>query len=113
MAAQTVDLRVQIVRFVLDHQPPIVACEVVDADGRRHTFIDKVLIFLDRNLDADSEYPQAGAVQCVVLDRWCDTQGRKLVRINTAVPDSVESTEGLSEFVVLQTQISVLSGLLP
>jgi hypothetical protein len=103
---ETVDLHVQIVRFVLDHQPPIVACEVVDADGHCRTFIGKVWMFSDRILDANSEYPQTGAVRCTVLNRWCDASGREPVRVNTGDPDSIESTEGLSEFVVLQTQVS-------
>ena len=103
---EVVNLTIQIVWFVVDHQPPIVACELVDAEGRCHTFIDKVWIFLDRTLDADSEYPQTGAVRCAVLNRWRDGHGRDLVRINTADPDFVESTEGLSEFVVPQTQVS-------
>jgi hypothetical protein len=32
--------------------------------------------------------------------------GRELASISTADPYSIESSEGLSEFVVLQTQIS-------
>ena len=107
--SQTVDLHVQIVRFVLDHQPAIVACEIIDADGQRHTFIDKVWMFLDQNLNADSAYPLSGAIRCAVLKRWRDASGRELVSVNTADPDFIESTEGLSEFVVLQHQISTLA----
>jgi hypothetical protein len=99
-------LHVQIVRFTQDHQPGFVACEFFDADGQCHTIIDKVPIFLDRFLDATSEYPQVGEVRCTVLDQWCDERGRDLVRINTDDPYHIESTEELSEFVVFQTQIS-------
>ena len=102
----TVDLHVQIVRFVLDHQPAIVTCEIVDAGGSRHTFIGKVWMFLDQNLNADSPYPLPGAIRCAVLNRWRDASGRELVEVNTADPDFIESTEELSEFVVLQDQIS-------
>jgi hypothetical protein len=42
-----------------------------------------------------------------VLNRWEDGKGRKFVRINTAKPLDIESTDGLSEFVVLSTQLSV------
>jgi hypothetical protein len=80
-----VDLTVRIVRFVLDHQPPM---------------------FLAGTLDAHSVYPQTGAVRCSVLRRWRDAGGREFVRISTADPDCIESSEGLSEFVVLQTQVS-------
>jgi hypothetical protein len=102
----TVDVHVQIVRFVLDHQPAIVACEIVDAGGSRHMFIDKVWMFLDQNLNADSPYPVSGAIRCAVLNRWRDASGRELGEVNTADPDFIESTEGLSEFVVLLGQIS-------
>jgi len=46
----------------------------------------------------------------VVLNRWRDTSERDLVRISTADPYGIESSEGLSEFVVLKTQISMPSG---
>ena len=66
------ELAVQIVRFVDDTQPGVVACEFSDADGRRHTLIDKVPIFTTEHLDASSAYPQGGAVRCEVLSRWRD-----------------------------------------
>ncbi len=105
MMPQIVDLAVQIVRFVDDYQPGIVACQFVDADGRRHTLIDKAPIFSAETLDADSRYPRPGAARSV-LKRRCDACGRELASISTADPYSIESSEGLSEFVVLQTQIS-------
>ena len=36
-----VNLGVQIVRFVMEHQPPIVEAEFLDPEGRRQTFVDK------------------------------------------------------------------------
>ncbi len=106
MEPRSTNLQVQIVRFVLDHQPGFLACEFFDADGKCHTIIDKGPIFLDRLLDATSEYPQAGEVRCTLLEQWRDEHGRDLARINTDDPYHIESTEELSEFVVLQTQIS-------
>jgi hypothetical protein len=100
------ELEVQIVRFVEEHQPPIVAAEFSDAEGRRHTFVEKVAIFSSDWLRADSKYPQPGAIRCEIVARWQDAQGRRLVRVTTEKPDSVESTEGLSEFVVMSTQVS-------
>jgi hypothetical protein len=98
-------LAVEIVRFVDDHQPGWVECEFVDAEGRRHTIVDKVPILSLEPLEATSKYPQAGFVQCEVLNRWEDDKGRKLARISTARPIDIESTEGLSEFVVLSAQL--------
>lgn len=99
-------LAVKIVRLADDAQPGWVACEFVDAAGRRHTLIDKIPIFTDMALDVGSAYPQQGFVRCEVLARWRDELGRELLRVSTARPDSVASTEDLSEFVVLPSDVS-------
>jgi hypothetical protein len=111
MGPELAELAVEIVRFVDDDQPGIVACEFIDSDDRLHTFIDKISIFsADAHLDANSKYPQQGAVRCTVLNHWSDARGRGLVSISTAEPDGVESTAELVEFVVLSTQVSPISG---
>lgn len=92
----------------MDHQPPIVACEFPDADGRRHEVIDKVWMFSAKTLHAGSEYPQEGAIRCAVLAEWRDATGRDVVRISTANPDQIESTEERTEFVVLRDQVSMV-----
>src|SRR5262249_22536051 len=88
------NLAVQIVRFVDEDQPGWVASEFVDADGKCHTIIDKVPIFTEEDLGATSDYPRRGSAQCEVLAQWRDTRGRELVRITTARPCAIESTEG-------------------
>jgi hypothetical protein len=108
MPPSMAELRVQITRFVMDHQPPIVACEFPDADGRRHTVIDKVWMFSEQTLDAGSHYPQDGVIRCAVLAEWREAGGRELVQISSATPDQIESTEERSEFVVLREQISMV-----
>jgi hypothetical protein len=96
---------VQITRFVDDSFPGWVECEFLDAEGRRHHLIDKVPIFTTELLDATSTYPTEGIVRCEVLERSKDDMRAELVRVTTARPDTVESTEGLSEFVVFATQL--------
>jgi hypothetical protein len=105
-----VSLIVQIVRFEADDNPGWVACEFEDADGSRHTLIDKVPIFTIEMLDANSAYPQPGLVRCEVLNRLQDRGGKELIRVTTASPDGVESTQGLKEFVVLPPQLSMEKG---
>jgi hypothetical protein len=107
MASPMAELRVQITRFVMDYQPPIVACEFLDADGRRHTVIDKVWMFSEKTLDAASQYPQDGVIRCSVLAEWRDATGRDLVNISTANPDQIESIEDRSDFVVLLRQVNL------
>lgn len=97
---------IRIVGFVDSHQPGFVACELLDAQNRTHTFVDKVPVFTDAPLDGSSVYPQPGVVNCEVLSRWRDEAGRQLARITTARPYDVDSTEGISEFVVLAEQVT-------
>jgi hypothetical protein len=97
---------VQIVRFVEEHQPSIVACELVDAEGHTHTFIDKDAIFTTGySLFAESQYPQPGWIRSEILERWQDANGEELVRISTAKPDGVEACDGRSEFIVRASQL--------
>jgi hypothetical protein len=99
-------LSVQIVRIVDESQPGWVACEFTDAEGRRHTFEDKVPLFSEETLLAKLSLPRPGIVRCEELQRWRDAKGRELVRVSTSRPDGMESTEGLSEFTVLAKAVS-------
>lgn len=99
-------IQVSIIRFIDEHQPGFVEAEFADADGTSHTLVDKVPVFSLEDLWSDSVYPQPGFARCEVLARSEDSQGRKLARVTIAKPDSLESTRGLSEFVVLESQIS-------
>ena len=95
------NVAIQITSFVTPHNPGIVEGKLQDAEGVVHTFVDKVPLFTSEMLDASSQYPQNGDLECEVLSRWQSTSGQSLVRIRT-----IESTEGISEFVVLSSQIS-------
>jgi hypothetical protein len=103
MNAKLQNLEVQIVRFVDERFPGWVASEFEDANAIRHTIIDKVPIFTVEVIDENSFYPQSGSVSCEVVAQWQDDQGRSLVRIDMP---GLESTEGLSQFVVAATQLS-------
>lgn len=99
-------LAITIVRFVDDHQPGLVECEFADAEGRIHKIVEKIPLVTAADLWRDSTYPQPGSVACEVLRKWSDEHGRELARITTDRPWSIESTEGLSEFVMLSSQLS-------
>src|SRR5215471_11505967 len=104
---QMPELIVQIVRWVDDDpQPGIVACEFEDAEGYLHTVIEKQAVASEVCLDASSAYPRPGIIRCEVLTQWRDSKGRELARITTERPYSIETTEGLSEFVVLASQLA-------
>src|SRR5438128_103074 len=76
------DVAVQIVRFLDPHNPGVVECKLVDAEGFAHTFVDKVPIFTTEMLDAQSAYPQPGSIRCRIMSRSEDSGGRPLVRIS-------------------------------
>lgn len=99
-------LAVQIARFVDDHQPGFVACEFEDAEGVIQTLVDKIPMFTNDFLDADSRYPQPSSAPCIVLARWRDATGRHLVRISTEKPCCIETANGISEFTVLASQLT-------
>jgi hypothetical protein len=109
MSPKLVELAVEIVRFVDDYQPGIVECEFNDADGHRHTLRDKVPIFTTELLDAHIKYPRPGTARCTALSVWQDLLGRELIALSTAVPFSIRSIDGLSEFVVMQSQVSAVT----
>jgi len=104
-AWSSVNLVVQIVRYEDNHNPGWVAWEFQDAEGRLYTIVEKVPMFANKHLDATSVYPLPAVVRCEVVNRWQDKGGKEFVQISIAKPDSVESTEGLSEFVVLPSQL--------
>jgi hypothetical protein len=97
------ELRLQIVRFVDEHQPGFVDCEFTDADGQPHTIIDKVPVVSLEYLDARSTYPRPGAVRCQVLEQWRRADGVKVSRISLS--DGIETVDGRSEFVVAASEV--------
>jgi hypothetical protein len=100
------ELIVQIVRFVDEAFPGWAEAQFVDAQGQRHSLIDKIPIFTGEYLWTDSKYPAAGSVGCEVLERYQDENGQEVLRISTEKPGFVESTKGLTEFVVPASLIS-------
>jgi len=94
-------IAIEVSRFVDDDFPGFVECIFVDAAGQSHVFVDKIPIVTTENLEPTNDYPQPGAIRCEIEAEWVDAQGRSLARITTDRPDSVESADGQSCFVVL------------
>jgi hypothetical protein len=100
-----ISLVVQIERFVDEHFPGFVGCVLTDADGVRHEFIEKGPVVSMNDMRSGSVYPQPGRIACVIEDKWVDDLGRRLARVSTEKPWSVESVEGRTTFTVLEKQI--------
>jgi hypothetical protein len=98
-------LQVTITRFVDKHPPGIIECEFEDSQGKTHTVVEKFPIVTSEDLWEDSLYPRPGLLRCQVVDKIAGRVEPELVRITTEEPDHVETTEGLSTFIVLADQL--------
>lgn len=96
---------VLITRFVDDHQPGFVECFFVDALGETHTFVEKVPVVSTESLCATSPYPCDGVIECEIEEEWSDKMGRAVARVSTARPWGMESTTGLTRFIVVSSQL--------
>jgi hypothetical protein len=99
-------LRVSITAFADGGVPGWVECEMRDAEGDLHQFVEKVPVVSNEDLRHDSGYPRDGFIACGVISSWKDDLGRDLSRIDTAQPWGVESKAGITEFVVLSNDIN-------
>ena len=99
------NLAVQIVRLIDEHSPGFVECVLIDAEGGQHEFVEKGPVVSTSDLRSDSHYPQLGYIGCVIEEEWLDELGRKLVRVSTIKPWSIESVTGASAFTVFKKQI--------
>jgi hypothetical protein len=102
MAAATVMLMVEIVRWVGDQPfPGLVEARLVDAHGRNWEFIDKHPMFdAQGQLSSAATYP----VRLVVPFSVVEDRGETLV-VSSATPAGIETTDGMSRFEVRRDQI--------
>jgi len=100
-----VSLVVRIEQIVDDHFPQFVGCSLIDADGVRHEFVEKVPVVSKSEFRAESHFPQPGYIDCTIEDEWRDDKGRDVIRVNTEKPWSIESVVGVSKFVVFKEQV--------
>ena len=100
-----ISLLVQIERFVNENFPGFVGCVLIDADGVRHEFIEKAPVVSTSPLRSKSLYPQPGYIGCIIEEEFVDELGRRLVRVSTEKPWSIESVAGMTKFTVFKDQI--------
>lgn len=93
------------VRWVADGpQPGLVEAQLVDAEGRRWSFIDKASVFSADTILASSTFPVAAAIRCEIVDTEATPDDGIVVVITTERPDSVDS-EGEMVFRVREELI--------
>ncbi|HVZ37772.1 MAG TPA: hypothetical protein VHI13_00700 [Candidatus Kapabacteria bacterium] len=101
-------IRVEIVRWVDDRFPGIVECRIMDADGAEHLFIEKLPIVTSENFDRNIAYPRPGMIACRIVEYLCDPGRRARVVVDMEEPWHVESTAGLTRFILHSEQLAAL-----
>jgi len=96
-------LRIDVIGFVDESFPGFIRCAFADANGKRHTFIEKIAVVTTENLWSDSVYPQQGTVPCGKVDSLEDGSG--LARITIGVGDSLDSPGYSEQFIVRESQL--------
>ena len=94
-------LCIDIVGFADESFPGFVHCAFADANGNRHTFIEKIPVVTAQDLWSDSIYPQPGVLPCQSVECSHDDAGRALalVSINPMGPAYP------AKFIVLESQL--------
>jgi hypothetical protein len=63
------------------------------------------LLFTSADLDRHSTYPQPGWLACEIVGRRHDAEGRDVIIVDTVQPWGIESTNGMTQFEVLNEQL--------
>lgn len=88
-------VEVAIVKLIDDSYPGYVVCELVDAYGKTHVFEEKVPFVEGTDFRFEDEFPQAGEIQCTVIEVQKDG-----IVVDTELPNHVESITGATRFFV-------------
>lgn len=98
-------IKIKITSYISNDQPGFVECRLIDAWHKEHTIQEKVPICTKKDLDENSEYPQAGIIACELIKVWRDESGRRIYTVSTEKPWAVDTIEGLTEFDLLGEQL--------
>ena len=97
--------KVAIIRIVDLGFPVQVECVLHDIWNNRHTFVDKAPIFTCANITAENFSSQAGYIRCEIVRERQDDKGKKILTISTKNLDGVETSDGITEFDLMENQI--------
>ena len=100
-------LPINIIRLVDDNFPGWVECELIDAVGNRHLFVEKTPVVTRESLERDGSFPRTGEFACEILSSWRAENGELLTTIDTSRPLGIESQGGVTEFVVLTKHLKL------
>lgn len=92
-----VAVKVKILKIIDNSFPIFVECVLVDLNGERHYFHDKLSVF---SIEDSVQYPCFGELRCQITQ-----YKRNTVVIETLLPDDIESITGKYRFEVYRNQV--------
>jgi len=98
-------LKIQITKFISNHQPGFVECKFMDAWDKEQIIEEKIPVVSNIDLNANSIYPQDSFIACILVREWTNNKGQKLKRINTAEIWGIMTINGDFEFDVFDEQL--------
>lgn len=98
-------VNVLIAKYVNDDQSGWVEVNLTDAGGHEWRFVEMLPIVTRDSLNASSTLPQPGVIACEVISNSVDVAGHAIAEIDTTRPWGVESTEGVTRFIVRREQL--------
>ncbi|RBP40565.1 hypothetical protein DES53_108272 [Roseimicrobium gellanilyticum] len=104
-------VEVQIVRHVESHFPGWVEAVLTDAAGQAWSFVDKVPVFTEANLDAQSTYPQPGVMACKWIPEETGEGYPKIWTIDTSTPWGLGVSGGETIFKVFANRVTRIAAL--
>jgi hypothetical protein len=100
------NLKVSITRWTDDYTPGFVEFRFTDRQGAAWVFEAKLpYLVADYNLSVSSDYPQPAAIECAIVKRSKDSDGRKIAAIILSPNLYIMSEHGLNLFEVFETEI--------
>lgn len=91
-------VKVEILKIIDNGFPVFVEAVLVDCNGVKHYFHDKLSVF---SLDYEIKIPCIEEMRCQIVLR-----GQNILVIDTSSPDDIVSTKGDYRFEVYQNQLS-------
>jgi len=98
-------VKIELLRLVDTGQPGWVEGQLMDAQGQIWQFREKHPVLAAGSDDPLGAYPQPGVLAGVLVKRWCDSQGREGVTIDTTKPWGIADENGRTHFDVFLDQL--------
>jgi hypothetical protein len=100
------EIEVAILRITDEAFPGFIECNLIDAHGQEHTFLEKMPVISCLDISSHVAFPIPGRIACEIEAELKDETGRTLLLVDTTRPHVIESSSGQTRFELLPSQVS-------